>query len=915
VDYGPGVSTNVIIIMNEGGNPNQTEWTYTVTQITRQIVYATFTENTNLAPVPIKFALPPFGGTNGASISTLFSDFELSATGDYPQGATVDGWSVLTNKVTVQTGAANSGVNFLSLRNGRISRTLPTTAGSQYGLAFAYRRGPALNPIHWWPAENSAKDIINGNNGTFYGGSYAPGEVGSAFQFQGANLYVAIPGSPSLDVGASNGFTIDCWIKPANVSTPQPLIEWNKSSGYVDGAHMWISVTWPDTGAGGPGSIYMNLVDTAGNFHRLSSAPGIVNANVWQHIGMSYDKTTGIGNLYYNGTVVASAVLGSFTPQTFSPLYFGARVAADVTFYSGLLDEVGIYDHVLTDAQIQDIHAAGSLGRCGTLTPPTVCPTPEANAVVDGTQVATVAGTNNWQNKTLLFTASQNGTTLEMDAANNPSGLLLDSFSLFQPGQSTNYYLPEESLNQLAGENARGNWLLEVVDNRAGATNPAPTLISWQLSLVLDTVVPFAIPLTHANPQTNTVNPFDIRYFYVDVPAWASFATNTLFNVSGGQVNLLFNQGVEPTGSSPGDFLLQNNSTGGSTTLTTNGTPPLMPGQRYYLGVQNLGAAPVNFSIEVDFDITPLTNAVPYTGSIAAIGQPRYFQYDVSTNAAAVSFQILNPSGNVDLVARRGPPLPDLISHDYISANSGANNEAIVVSSNSAPVRLTPGRWYLGVFNQDVTTVNYTIIATEIGPPTIIVLTNGIPFDYVAAPGPAVTNFFRFDITQSNAAALFELYNLSGNVDLTLQREAFPYSAPFAGGSFNSVLGPEQIVIRTNVLGTNINAQWFLGVPNNETRNVTYTIRAVVSTNGLLISALPFSLGITPATPGSGTGPILTWTSVNGETYQVQVSTDLITWTVLATIAGTGETTIFIDPTPITGVPQQFYRIVQVPTP
>jgi len=62
VDYGPGVSTNVIIIMNEGGNPNQTEWTYTVTQITRQIIYATFTENTNLTTTPIKFALPPFGG-------------------------------------------------------------------------------------------------------------------------------------------------------------------------------------------------------------------------------------------------------------------------------------------------------------------------------------------------------------------------------------------------------------------------------------------------------------------------------------------------------------------------------------------------------------------------------------------------------------------------------------------------------------------------------------------------------------------------------------------------------------------------------------------------------------------------------------------------------------------------------------
>src|SRR5258708_15376549 len=135
----------------------------------------------------------------------------------------------------------------------------------------------------------------------------------------------------------------------------------------------------------------MNLVDAGGNFNRLSSAPGIVSVNVWQHVGMSYDKTTGVAKLYYNGTVVANAFLGSFTPQTFSPLYFGARVAADVTFYSGLLDEVGIYDHVLTDAQIQDIYAAGSFGRCGTLTPPTVCPTPEANAVIDGTQASTVA--------------------------------------------------------------------------------------------------------------------------------------------------------------------------------------------------------------------------------------------------------------------------------------------------------------------------------------------------------------------------------------------------------------------------------------------------------------------------------------------------------------------------------------------
>src|SRR5262249_40632577 len=59
VQFGPGTSTNITIIMNEGGNPNQaTIWEYTAT-ITGPWNYATFTESTNLAG-PIKFSLPPY---------------------------------------------------------------------------------------------------------------------------------------------------------------------------------------------------------------------------------------------------------------------------------------------------------------------------------------------------------------------------------------------------------------------------------------------------------------------------------------------------------------------------------------------------------------------------------------------------------------------------------------------------------------------------------------------------------------------------------------------------------------------------------------------------------------------------------------------------------------------------------------
>src|SRR6185369_13590495 len=112
-------------------------------------------------------------------------------------------------------------------------------------------------------------------------------------------------------------------------------------------------------------------------------------------------------------------------------------------------------------------------------------------------------------------------------------------------------------------------------------------------------------------------------------------------------------------------------------TLTTSGVPPLLPGQRYFLGVQNTNSVPVNFRLQVEFEITTLLNGVPLTSDLPAGPIPRYFQFDVSTNAAGVAFQIFDSSGNVDLVVRPSPPLPSLAFFDYGSFNLGTNNEAI----------------------------------------------------------------------------------------------------------------------------------------------------------------------------------------------------------------------------------------------
>ncbi len=132
--------------------------------------------------------------------------------------------------------------------------------------------------------------------------------------------------------------------------------------------NFWVSGA---VGNGGPGSLFGDVKDTSLQDHWLSSYPGYVSMNTWQHVAFTYDQTIGYGLacLYYDGDVVAQAFLGTVTPFTDAPLYFGVRPAdagAGYTF-AGLMDEVGIYNVALSQAEIWSIYNAGSAGKC--LTP------------------------------------------------------------------------------------------------------------------------------------------------------------------------------------------------------------------------------------------------------------------------------------------------------------------------------------------------------------------------------------------------------------------------------------------------------------------------------------------------------------------------------------------------------------------
>jgi subtilisin-like proprotein convertase family protein len=429
------------------------------------------------------------------------------------------------------------------------------------------------------------------------------------------------------------------------------------------------------------------------------------------------------------------------------------------------------------------------------------------------------------------------------------------------------YCQPEQTLSTLVGENAYGTWQLEMWDTRAGAAVPAPALAGWQLRFIFQNTTPLPVALSYGVAATNTIPPGWVAPFAIDVPAWATQATNILLSASA-PVNLLFNANHPPTGTNAGDVLLLSASTGGYVAFSTNGAPPLVPGARYYLGVTNAGTASVTAVVQVDFDVTPLTNGVPLNTTQAGNTLPRYFSYDVSSNGTAVSFQLLDLSGNLDLVACYGLPLPTLASFDYGSFNPGTNDEDILIFPDSIPVALAPGRWYLGVFNADPTNVACTILATEYT--NIITLTSGVPYPNTNSVAGDATDYYHYVVTTDALRAQFEIDAPTAPMAL-VARKGLPLPSLTSYDCLSANPGPNEQLITLFDFSTPVAltpGDWFISAVNVSGGPVRYTIMATefadYGTNVLITGWQDLTNGL-----------CLTWNSVPGIHYYMQGKTNV----------------------------------------
>jgi subtilisin-like proprotein convertase family protein len=945
--------TSVLLFENRGGT--------TVSNLglglpsTSNLVYTVFTEDTNLTTTPIKFA-PVFATDNAVTNNTIIASdgFETVAAATYTNGQTLGaGWTVATNQVGVvaDPNLAHSGNNFLALTTGRITNTFTTIPGARYELQY-YARSPQITD--WWPADDNTADIVGANNGTIpnHDVTYDVGEVDRAFTFSG------VPGDPAytgdeVDFGTNvsnfrtNDFTVDFWIKmPTNVADQVAILE--KRPECDDNLSAW-DIKCGDVryaAVSSPGRLFLEAAsDGALNVGLwVSSIP--LNDDIFHHVALT---RSGTNNLFYIDGAADTGMYasGNGIADIFNDAMFRAGnsvcvcpgvINCDSTQpFTGDMDELDLWHRALSPAEIYAIYAAGSLGKYSTNSL-----LPNFAISIDGYSTNTVilpSFAGGWQSFTNSFIATNSQVTIEL--AGNTLSTLFDDVQLIQLPSTNynNYFLPEQPLTPFLGEDPQGCWTLDVWDTRLDSPLPDNgVLLSWDLQMTISSTNVNLIVLKNgvAYPK-GRVGGNSITYFAVDVPLTANFATNTLSGASE-PLNLLFNQTALPTGALPGDVNLLKHVQSGVRTLDSQGAPPpLVPGKRYYLGVQNNTPEPAIFSLEVQFDvgnnsgITALTNEVYFKTKISTNG-PEFYSFTSPSNAKMVTFQVLNPTNaELDLYARAGLPVPGPMSFDYESRNAGTNDQFIVITTNSLPLALVtattntaqpllPTTWYLAVYNfSGVSNAGYTIVATystnivanslTAGAIDVVTLKDGVIKYASAVPGYPTNFLFSFDVAGSPAGVQFDVNNISGagNLELLADIGAFPTPEQSYSASFNPGTAQQLIIIGTNDALPSLNGIWYLAVPNTSSIDpVAYSIIAS-TTNNPPAQNQPFSIGARISSPNSGFS--LYWSAVPGQNYTVEVSTNLTSWTVVTNIIAQSNTATYTESVPADTQPARFFRL------
>ncbi len=216
--------------------------------------------------------------------------------------------------------------------------------------------------ISYWKFNGNLEDELGtypatmGTSGSFAGGLINQGLQGSRACSSSVAAKTA-DNFPNLD-----SFTVEAWIKPSCSESWQgslSVVKW--AGGYSGPGFMLVSTPIPYGSSNYRFTLYLNHDNLN---YRLVDSPSTYSCGNWHHVVGIRDKGNRL-KLFVNGGEVANAVDDVGSIANTQPLTFhgGLQSSCDWGMSGVSLDEVAVYNRVLSGAEIQQHYQGGLQGR------------------------------------------------------------------------------------------------------------------------------------------------------------------------------------------------------------------------------------------------------------------------------------------------------------------------------------------------------------------------------------------------------------------------------------------------------------------------------------------------------------------------------------------------------------------------
>ena len=200
-----------------------------------------------------------------------------------------------------------------------------------------------------WPLDADAKDIIGGHDGILVGGAQITDdpERGRVLSVDGIDGRVEIPHSDELVFEPTDSFTIALWLNIRTLPGSWAGIV-TKSRDISPWYGLWVT----------PGNQWHFVGGEGGTNVRMDTGSAMTG---WLHLAGIYDADRNTQTLYVNGTVIDESTGATITSSGTGDLWFGGAKSVN-EYLDALVDDVRIYNHALTEEEIQTVMLSGGEG-------------------------------------------------------------------------------------------------------------------------------------------------------------------------------------------------------------------------------------------------------------------------------------------------------------------------------------------------------------------------------------------------------------------------------------------------------------------------------------------------------------------------------------------------------------------------